>query len=88
MRRNRRIIFDCDEDAAALGGYRTIDTALDAIMDALLLNPYGFHLLESDWYGTRYAITKAVGDAPKLLWLFVIVDGDVIIKGVERFDDY
>jgi hypothetical protein len=56
-------------------------------MDGLRLNPYGFPKFENDWTSFRYVITKAVGTAPSLLFVFqVFSDKDVELTHVEIFE--
>jgi hypothetical protein len=53
---------------AELGGYRAIDEALEAIIDGLTNNPYGFTLIENDFCKIRYARTGAIqGYIPALI---------------------
>jgi hypothetical protein len=58
----RQIIYSTAFDHAVdvLGGYRSIDVAIDTIIDALYRNPYGFNKFESDFISFRYAITRLV----------------------------
>ena len=87
----RSVFFSsaCDAAAARLGGYERIDLALEAAYQALLVNPYGLPLIESDHYRARYVITIQVGDIPPLVWVFTINDqNDVVITHVERLDSY
>jgi len=58
-----------------LGGYRSIDVAIDTIIDALYRNPYGFNKFESDFISFRYAITRATATLPAFVVIFTI-DGD------------
>jgi hypothetical protein len=68
-----------------LGGYRALDLALETILDALLLNPFGFPLIENDWCRIRYARTRMIeGYIPPLIVAFVInEDNDVILQWAE-----
>lgn len=90
MSRRRKIIFSatCDASAARLGGYKAVDRALDSVLDALSRQPYGFRTIESDWFSSRYAITKRIGSVPSLVWLFRIEGGDVVIEDVEEAEEY
>lgn len=92
MQGRRRILFaeECDAAAAMLGGYENIDDALtSAIYDALDRNPYGFPIVESDWFSARYIVTKPFRTTRALLWVFVIEgNGDVVIRHVEEYDNY
>ena len=87
----RAIIFapSCDAAALVLGGYQRIDPALDAVMQGLMVNPYSFPLVESDFYRARYLRTRPIRDLPSLVWLFSIdVDNNVILQHVEEFEEY
>lgn len=87
----RQIVFSkkCDTAAKALGGYQCIDISLDAAWDALNLNPYGFPLIENDWFSARIIVTKPVGNLSALVWVFVIEEGgSVLIDHVEEYDAY
>jgi hypothetical protein len=72
-----------------LGGYRAIDLAMETIIDALLLNPYGFPFIENDWVRIRYARTKMIeGYIPALVVAFVIdEDANVVLEWVELADE-
>jgi hypothetical protein len=87
---HRKIIFSlaCDASVMRLGGYRAVDRVLDGILDALARNPYGFKLVESDWFRCRYAITRPVGGVPGLVWYFTIKRDSVTIEDVEPLDEY
>lgn len=79
----------CDLAAGALGGYERIDVSLDAVMQGLMVNPYGFPRIESDFYSARYIRTKPIRDLPGLLWLFEIdPNNDVILMHVEEYEPY
>lgn len=87
----RQIIFSKEFDLAvdAVGGYRLVDTALEAIIDGLRLNPYGFPKVENDWVSFRYAITAAFGYVPPLVVYFNITENkDVELTHVEVFEGY
>jgi hypothetical protein len=87
----RQIIFSHDFDAAVerLGGYRSIDVALDTIMDGLEKNPYGFERFENDYVSFRYAMTKPIDDMPSLVVYFIINDEkDVILEDIEEAELY
>lgn len=86
----RKIVFsaECDAAAEALGGYIRIDCTLDGAMDALMRNPYGFPLLQSDWYSVRYIVTKSMAGVPALVWFFTIEGRDVTIQHVEEYQGY
>lgn len=81
---------ECNGAAAALGGYERIDGALTSgIYDALDRNPWGFPIVESDWYSARYIVTKPFGNTSALVWVFIIQsDGDIEIKHVEEYEGY
>lgn len=72
-----------------LGGYRAIDLAMETIIDALLLNPYGFPYIENDWVRIRYAKTKMIeGYIPALVVAFIIDnDNNVVLEWVELADE-
>jgi hypothetical protein len=56
-------------------------------MDGLMLNPYGFPKFENDWISFRYVVTKDIGTAPSLLFVFrVLSDKDVELTHVEIFE--
>ena len=78
-----------DEAVEKIGGYRVADEALELVLDGLRLNPYGFKKFENDWTSFRYAITKAIGLAPPLLFIFqVLSNKDVELTHVEVFEAY
>jgi len=81
---------ECHVAAEALGGFERIDgTLTSGIYDGLVRNPYGFRLVESDWYSSRLIFTKPYKDVPALVWIFAIDEsGDVIINHVEEFENY
>ena len=87
----RSILYapSCDLAAEALGGYVRIDASLDAVMQGLMVNPYAFPRIESDFYSARYIRTKPIRDIPALVWLFEInPNNDVILMHVEQYEDY
>ena len=87
----RQIIFSKEFDLAVetLGGYRFVDIALEAIIDGLRLNPYGFPKVENDWVSFRYAITSAFNNVPSLIVFFQITaEKDVELTHVEIFEPY
>ena len=87
----RSILFatSCDLAAEVLGGYERIDSSLDAVMQGLMVNPYGFPRIESDFYSARYIRTKPIRDVPPLVWLFEIdANNDVILMHVEEYERY
>ena len=87
----REIIFAEDFEAAAdaVGGYWVIDRALEAVLDGLRLNPYGFPKFESDRFSFRYVITSRIGDVPALVFTFTIDDKkNVVLHHVERHEPY
>ncbi len=86
----RKIVFsaECDAAAEALGGYVRIDRTLDAAMDGLMRDLYGFPLMESDWYSARIIQTKPLPGIPALVWYFTIRGRDVVIQYVEEFEGY
>jgi hypothetical protein len=72
-----------------LGGYRAVDLGLEAIIDGLMNNPYGFPLIENDWCRIRYARTKTIqGYIPALVVAFTIDEkGNVILEWAEAIDE-
>jgi hypothetical protein len=72
-----------------LGGYRAIDLALETIIDALMLDPYGFPYIENDWVRIRYARTKMIeGYIPALVVAFVIdKSNNVVLEWIELADE-
>lgn len=86
-----RQVIESDEfgDAVrALGGHRAIDEALEPIIEALYLNPYGFEFFQNDWISFRYARTKQIEFVPALVVIFTIEpNGDVILQYVEEDQD-
>jgi len=92
MHGRRRILFsaECEVAAGRIGGFHRIDESLTAgIYDALNRNPYGFPMLESDWFSARVIATKPFRSTPALVWLFVIDENkDVVITHVEEFEGY
>jgi hypothetical protein len=92
MAGGRQICFspECDLAAETLGGYQKLDPALDAVWDALMRNPFGLNIIETDFtHQERFIVTKRVGACPSLIWLFVIrEDQNVEITHVEEFEEY
>jgi hypothetical protein len=91
MERGRRIFFskNCDDAAKAVGGYERIDDSLIPIFDALERNPYGFPVVESDWFSARVIVTKPFLNTPSLVWTFYIEpNGDVVLDHVEEYEGY
>lgn len=87
----RLVIFaaSCDIAATALGGYERIDCSLEPMMQGLVVNPYGFPLIESDYYRARYISTIPINDLPALIWVFTIdADNNVTLIHVEEFENY
>jgi hypothetical protein len=65
-----REIIESDEfkiAVRALGGHRAIDEALEPLIEALYLNPYGFEFFQNDWVTFRYARTRAIELVPALV---------------------
>jgi hypothetical protein len=84
----RQIIYSVEFDQAVelLGGYRSIDKAIDTIIDALYHNPFGFNKFENDFISFRYAITKQVEWIPPLVVTFTIAkNGDVTLEYIEEY---
>jgi hypothetical protein len=71
----------------ALGGHRAIDEALEPIIEALYLNPYGFEFFQNEWTSFRYARTKEVDFIPPLVVIFTIENGNAILQHVEEDQD-
>ncbi len=71
---DRTIIYSPDFDAcvAQLGGYRIVDMVLEAVIDGLRRNPFGFERFESELFSFRYARTSAIGTIPPLYVIFTI----------------
>jgi len=85
----RQIIFsrDFDEAVEKIGGYRVADEALEVVMDGLMLNPLWVPEIRNDWVSFRYVVTKDIGTAPSLLFVFrVLSDKDVELTHVEIFE--
>ena len=63
--------------------------ALETIIDALLLNPFGFQLIETDWCRIRYARTTMIeGYIPPLIVAFAVTDdNDVVLEWAEVADE-
>jgi len=70
-----------------LGGYRAIDDALEAVIDGLMRNPYGFPRFENDHVSFRYVCTKGTMFVPALYVVFRIENKDVILEHVEELLD-
>lgn len=88
---SREIIYSKDFDKAVdkLGGYRSVDRAIDTVLDGLRRDPYGFNKFENDHLSFRYAITKPIEEMPALAVVFVInTQKDVILEHVEEYQDY
>lgn len=88
MAGGRQIIYDHSFDAGveALGGYRSIDRAIDTVIDALYRNPWGFNKFESDFLSFRYALTLPIDDLPALAIIFTIgQNGDVTLEHIEEY---
>ena len=88
MRGPRRVLFDQSFDVAVerYGGYERLDIILDPIVDGLYANPYGYPVIEDDWYPLcRYARTKAIWDIPEFIVSFTIEDnGEVVLRDIEE----
>lgn len=87
----RSLVFaaSCDLAAKILGGYERIDTSLEVVMQGLMVNPYAFPRIESDFYNARYIRTKPIRDIPSLIWLFQIEpNNDVLFTHVEEYERY
>lgn len=68
-----------------LGGYRSLDRAIDTVLDALYRNPFGFNKFENDHISFRYAITEVTADLPSLVIVFSIGEnGDVTLEHIEE----
>lgn len=90
MASKRKIVFspECDRAAKMLGGYEVIDCSLDPIYDALWRNPYGFPLIQSDWYNFRIIVTKPIRSIPALVWTFTVENEEVTIRYVEAYETF
>jgi hypothetical protein len=88
----RKIISDqlFDREVERLGGFEKIDRALQPIIDALYANPYGFRVIQDDWFPLcRYAVTKPFDDLPGLIVTFTIEeDRTVVLCGIWEKEDY
>ena len=87
----RQLIYTAEFDAAvdALGGYRAVDRAMEAIIDGLYRNPYAFHKFENDFMSFRYALTKPIDEMPSLVVVFNInQDKDVLLEHIEENPGY
>jgi len=84
----RQIVYarSFDKAVEALGGYRRIDRALEAVIDAISNNPYEFPLIENDFTRARYAVTKQVGDIPPLVVIFEVSMWSVTLAYVEEHE--
>jgi hypothetical protein len=81
----RQIIFAhaFSADVEALGGYRSIDKAIETVEEALVLNPYAFPKFESDFTSFRFAMTKEIDDLPALAMLFTVDErGNVTLEKI------
>lgn len=67
-----------------LGGYRAVDDALEAIIDGLMRDPYGFPRFENDFVSFRYACTMRTRWTPALYVVFRIERRDVILEHIEE----
>ena len=88
---SREIIFSEEFDIAVqeVGGYWVIDRALEAVLDGVRLNPYGYPKFENDEYSFRYVITSRIGDIPALVFTFTIDERkNVVLQHVERHEPY
>jgi hypothetical protein len=88
----RRIISDhlFDREVERLGGFEKIDRALLPIIDALSANPYGFRIIQDDWFPLcRYAVTKPFDGLPGFVVTFTIEeDRTVILREIWEKDEY
>ncbi|WP_269584943.1 hypothetical protein [Roseibium sp. Sym1] len=74
-----------DEAVKKLGGYRSIDAAMEPIIESLIHDPYGFPIFESDLVSFRYARVQRIGNDPPLVVIFQIdVNKNVILDHVEE----
>jgi hypothetical protein len=88
---SRSIIYaaSCDVAAELLGGYERIDCSLDAAILGLVVNPFGFPVVESDFYRARYVVTIPIRDVPALIWIFEIdINNNVTLLHVEEFENH
>ena len=66
-----------------------MDVSLESAIQGLLVNPYSFPVIESDFYRGRYVTTIPIGDIPSLVWVFYIdTENNVIMVHVEEFQGY
>ena len=87
----RQILFSKEFDLAVdmIGGYRFVDSALEPVIEGLVLNPYGFSKFENDLVSFRYARTKPFGSIPALVFYFQILSNkDVELTYVELYEEY
>jgi|HubBroStandDraft_6_1064221.scaffolds.fasta_scaffold63714_2 hypothetical protein len=88
MRGSRVVVFDqtFDDAVERYGGYERLDIVLAPIVDGLYANPYGYPLVQDDWYALcRYARTKAFEGIPEFIVSFTIEDnGEVVIRDIEE----
>lgn len=74
-----------DEAVEKLGGYRAVDAAMAPIIEALMLNPYGLPLFESDKFSFRWVATHEIDWVPPLIVIFRIDDDkNVVLLHVEE----
>lgn len=84
---DRTIVYSAEFEACVvrLGGYRIVDAALDAVIDGLRRNPFGFDRFESDLFSFRYARTAPMHGIPALYVIFTIeTDRTVTLVHVEE----
>ena len=77
-----------NEAVEHLGGYRLIDMAMEAIVESLYRDPYGFEKFENDWCSFRFAKTKRIGVLPPFVVVFTInPGGNVILEHIEEDEE-
>ncbi|MEM9734953.1 MAG: hypothetical protein AAF903_15945 [Pseudomonadota bacterium] len=86
----RRSIIESAEfsfQLKALGDYRAFDEVLSGVIEALVRNPYGFEIFESDLFSFRYIRTLARDSMPALIITFTIdEDKNVVLQAVYEQD--
>jgi hypothetical protein len=84
----RKVVFAESFDTAVerYGGYERLDIVLAPVVDGLYAHPYGYPLVEDEWYPLcRYARTKALDAIPEFIVSFTIEDnGEVVLRDIEE----
>jgi hypothetical protein len=92
MQGQRRVVFEKTFDLTVeqFGGYQRLDPVLEPVSDSLYANPFGFPLVEDDWFpACRYVVTKPQHDLPSFVIVFTIDEDETVsIRDIFENEDY